>query len=416
MAADSADVVVVGAGLAGLVCAKYLQRAGLHVLVCEAAAQVGGRVATDLVDGFTLDRGFQVLNTAYPALRREVRLRELDLRPFTPGAAVRDEAGALHRLLNPLRAPLTAPRTALDHLLPLPARLRLLRWTAEIVLRGGAAALRKPDVSTAQALTSAGLDGAATERFLRPFLAGVLLERDLDTAARYTALVWRTFALGTVAVPARGMAELPRVMGAALHPGTVALQTPVDRVSATEVRTSGGALLRARAVVVATDPVTAARLLPELPEPQMRAVTTVYHVADVAPFDRPLLHLDGTGGPLLNTVVLTAAAPTYSPDHRALVSSSVLGAAGAVGEAVVREQAARLYGVNARAWQHLHTVTVAHALPALTAPTAPGLRRPVYLGGGRYVAGDHRDTPSLQGALVSGARTARAVQRQLSQA
>jgi hypothetical protein len=298
----------------------------------------------------------------------------------------------------------------------LPARLRLLRWTAEIVLRGGAAALRKPDVSTARALTSAGLDGAATERFLRPFLAGVLLERDLDTAARYTALVWRTFALGTVAVPARGMAELPRVMGAALHPGTVALQTPVDRVSATEVRTSGGALLRARAVVVATDPVTAARLLPELPEPQMRAVTTVYHVADVAPFDRPLLHLDGTGGPLLNTVVLTAAAPTYSPDHRALVSSSVLGAAGAVGEAVVREQAARLYGVNARAWQHLHTVTVAHALPALTAPTAPGLRRPVYLGGGRYVAGDHRDTPSLQGALVSGARTARAVQRQLSQA
>jgi glycine/D-amino acid oxidase-like deaminating enzyme len=163
------------------------------------------------------------------------------------------------------------------------------------------------------------------ERFLRPFLAGVLLERDLDTAARYTALVWRTFVLGTVAVPARGMAALPAHLGAQLRAGTVRLGVAAEAVTGTTVRTADGTLT-ARSVVVATDPGTAARLVPAVPAPRMRAVTTTYHVTDDAPDSRPLLRLDGTGGPLLNSVVLTAAAPGYSPDHRALDSPSLQGA------------------------------------------------------------------------------------------
>lgn len=408
MAALEADVLVVGAGLAGLVCAKHLQLAGHEVVVLEAAGVVGGRVATDTVDGFTLDRGFQVLNTAYPDLRREVHLPDLDLCAFTPGAAVRGDDGGLHTFVNPLRQPWTAPATLADRLLPRADELRLMRWTAGIVLRRGRAALDRPDVSTARALADAGLDGAILERFLRPFLAGVLLERDLDTAARFTATVWRTFVLGTVAVPTRGMAALPAHLAAQLRPGTVRLGVAAEAVTGTTVRTADGEL-RARAVVVATDPGAAARLLPSLTAPRMRSVTTTYHVTDTAPDTRPLLRLDGTGGPLLNSVVLTAAAPSYSPDHRALVSTSALGSAADVPEPVVRHELARLWGVDTASWQHLHTSEVPEALPALTAPTAPGLRAPVDLGAGLYVAGDHRDSPSLQGALASGARTARSV-------
>lgn len=413
MAALDADVLVVGAGLAGLVCAKHLQLAGHRVVVLEAADVVGGRVATDTVDGFTLDRGFQVLNTAYPALRREVHLPDLDLCAFTPGAAVRGADGGLHTFVNPLRRPWTAPATVADRLLPRADELRLIRWTAGIVAHRGRAAVDRPDVSTARALADAGLDGAVLERFLRPFLAGVLLERELDTAARFTALVWRTFVLGTVAVPARGMAALPAHLAAQLHPGTVRPGVVAGAVTGTTVRTAGGEL-RSRAVVVATDPGTAARLLPALPAPRMRAVTTTYHVTEEAPDTRPLLRLDGTGGPLLNSVVLTAAAPGYSPDHRALVSTSALGAATDVPEPVVRHELARLWGVDTSRWEHLHTSEVPHALPALTAPTAAGLRAPVSLGDGLHVAGDHRDSPSLQGAMASGRRAARAVDRRLS--
>lgn len=412
MAAQDADVLVVGAGLAGLVCAKHLQLAGHHVVVLEAGEVVGGRVATDTVDGFTLDRGFQVLNTAYPALRREVHLPDLDLCAFTPGAAVRGEDGGLHTFVNPLRQPWTAPATVADRLLPRADELRLVRWTAGIVLRSGRAAMDRPDVSTAQALADAGLDGAVLERFLRPFLAGVLLERDLDTAARFTALVWRTFVLGTVAVPARGMAALPAHLAAQLRPGTVHLGVAARAVTGSAVRTADGTLT-ARAVVVATDPTAAARLLPTLTAPRMRAVTTTYHVADEAPDTRPLLRLDGTGGPLLNSVVLTAAAPGYSPDHRALVSTSALGSTADVPEPVVRRELARLWGTDTARWTHLHTSEVLAALPALTAPTAPGLRLPVHLGGGLHVAGDHRDSPSLQGAMAGGRRAARSVDRWL---
>ncbi|MEO6881025.1 MAG: NAD(P)/FAD-dependent oxidoreductase [Mycobacteriaceae bacterium] len=403
-----ADVVVVGAGLAGLVCAKHLQACGLEVVVLESGDTVGGRVATDVVDGFTCDRGFQVLNTAYPALRREVHLPDLELAAFTPGAAVRTDDGALHRVVNPLRRPLSAPATALDRLLSPAEKLALVRWSVPIVLRAGARSLHRPDVTTAQALDDAGLGGSATEHFLRPFLAGVLLERDLETSARFAALVWRTFALGTVTVPAGGMAALPAHLAAQLTAGTVWLNTRVHAVSSASVRTGDGEL-SARSVVVATDPVTASELL-GLPTPVMRSVTTHYHVADTAPTSEPLLHLDGTGGPLLNTVVMTAAAPSYSPDHRALISTSTLEPRP---ESLVREQAGRLYGVDPRGWTHLSSVHVDRALPALTPPTPDRLRRPVHLGGGLFVAGDHRDTPSLQGAMAGGRRAARAVHRHL---
>jgi hypothetical protein len=164
--------------------------------------------------------------------------------------------------------------------------------------------------------------------------------------------------------------------------------------------------------------VTASSLPPGVAVPRMHALTTLYHVAPAPPAHGPTLHLDGTGGPLANTVVLTEAAPGYSPDHRhdgggrtstprSLVSSSFLGTADRVPEPTVRRELARIYGVSTTEWEHLHTADVPRALPAL--PAASPLQRDVALGDGLFVAGDHRDTPSQQGALVSGRRAAQAV-------
>ncbi len=400
------DVVVAGAGLAGLRAAQVLCRRGLDVLVLEAADRPGGRVATDVVDGFRCDRGFQVLNTSYPALRAAADLDALGLRPFEPAAAVRGADGRLHRYADPRRRPGLLPRATVDPLIPLRGKAALAAWTARVLAAGPRRVDAQTARSAAEDLAAAGVPDAAVDRVLRPFLSGVLGEAELATSAAYVRLVWRSFAIGTIAVPAGGMGDLPAQLAAGLPDGVLRVGRRVEAVRPGAVR-ADGTEITARAVVVATDPVTAAGLLPGVAAPQMHALTTLYHVAPAAPARGPTLHLDGTGGPLANTVVLTEAAPAYSPDGRALVSSSFLGTAERLPEPAVRRELARLYGVSTADWVHLHTVEVPRALPAL--PAGSPLRRDVALGGGLFVAGDHRDTPSQQGALVSGRRTAQAV-------
>ncbi|MDT0349915.1 NAD(P)/FAD-dependent oxidoreductase [Pseudonocardia charpentierae] len=399
------DVVVVGAGLAGLRAAQLLSRRGLDVVVLEAADRPGGRVATDVVDGFRCDRGFQVLNTSYPALRAAADLDALDLRAFTPAAAVRDADG-LHVYGDPRRRPALTPRMALDPLVPLRDKAALGAWTARILAAGPRRVVAHGGRSAAADLAAAGVRGPVVDRVLRPFLSGVLGEGELATSAAYVRLVWRAFAIGTIAVPAAGMGAIPAQLAAGLPDGVLRLGRRVEAVRAGVVRVDGDEL-STRAVVVATDPVTASSLLPGVAVPRMYALTTLYYVAPAPPAHEPTLHLDGTGGPLANTVVLTEAAPGYSPDHRALVSSSFLGVADRVPEPVVRRELGRLYGVLTDGWEHLHTAEIPRALPAL--PAASPLRRDVALGDGLFVAGDHRDTPSQQGALVSGRRAAQAV-------
>ncbi|MDT7618873.1 MAG: hypothetical protein QOF00_6320 [Pseudonocardiales bacterium] len=402
----SHDVIVVGAGLAGLRAAQLLGRRGLDVALLESADRPGGRIATDVVDGFRLDRGFQVLNTSYPALRAALRGRPepLSLRAFEPGAAIRADDGALHTLANPARRPSLAWATATDGLFPLLDKAKLVAWTARVLATSPRRSAERIDRSAAQELAAAGLDGPVVERFLRPFLSGVLGESALTTSAAYVRLVWRSFALGTIAVPGAGMGAFPARLAATLPAGALRLGQRVSDVRPGVVHTADGELT-ARAVVVATDPTTAGRLLPGLDVPHLYALTTYYHVPPVAPARSPLLHLDAAGGPVTNTVVLSAAAPEYAPAGQALVSSTVLG--GAIDEAVVRRELARLYDVPTDDWAHLHTSEIREALPAF--PAGRPLRSDVALGDGLFVAGDHRDTPSQQGALVSGRRAAEAV-------
>lgn len=410
----STDVVVVGAGLAGLAAARRLQRAGVDVTVLEAGPAVGGRVATDTVDGFLLDRGFQVLNTSYPALTSEADLAALDLRTFTPGAAVRGTDGALHRLVDPRRVPGQSWRSAVDGLLSPAAKLAMTRLSARLALADPRQLRAAPERSTAVELAAQGLAGPATEQFLRPLLAGVFGERELATSARFFGLVWRSFVRGDSALPSRGMAALPVQLAARLAPGTVRCGQTVLGVAPGRVRTGAGELT-ARAVVVATDPPSARALLPGLDVPLMRSLTTYYHVCEHPPTRLPLIHLDGGGGPVVNTSVLTTVAPSYSPDHRHLISSTVLGVpgTGSPDESQVRGLAGAIYREGSSNWQHIGTTVVPQALCTFTPPAPDRLRRAVSLGEGLFVAGDHRDTPSIQGALVSGHRAASAVLREL---
>lgn len=400
-----AEVVVVGAGLAGLSAAIRLRAAGCDVQVLESGGHAGGRLATDRIDGFVVDRGFQVLNAGYPRAA-DLDLPALELGWFLRGAVLRVD-GRVHRVVDPRSRLAAAPGTIAAPLGSLREKAALLAFSLRAGYSPVHRSLRRPDRPAEQALREAGIGEQALERFLRPFLAGVLLERELVTSGHYVDLLWRSFVRGRIGLPAGGMQAIGAQLAARVGADRVHLDTPVRSVAPGAVTTDEG-VVRSDAVVVATDPDTAARLLPRIEASAPRQVTTHLHVLPASPWDEPLIVLGQPGGRLVNSVVLTDAQPRYSPDGRALVASSTLCP---TSEAEVRAEVAAAHGVGSSDLEHLTTVAVTGAQPAALPPLA--LRRPVDLGDGLYVCGDHRDTPSIQGAMASGARTARAVLRAL---
>ncbi|WP_317446813.1 FAD-dependent oxidoreductase [Streptomyces collinus] len=399
------DVVVVGAGPAGLACARDLSALGLRVRVLEASDQVGGRMRTDLVEGFVVDRGFQVFNTAYPQVRHRLPLGELRLRPFTPGFLIHDD-GRRMRFADPTRA----PRQALSGLA---AGLAGPRDLAALAALTGFAALapsalvkRVPDMPTRRALARTGFDDAFVERFFRPFLSGIFLEDELTTSSRFFPLVWRTMVRGTLCLPAAGVGAVPALLASALPPGVVALESPVAALTEDGVLDGDGRTVAARAVVVAADAQTAARLLPGLAVPPYRTVTTYYHVAGRSPLNEPTLVTD-VRRRFVNSVVLSEVHAFHAPRGYALVATSVLGGDREGREKDVRAALTEAYGTDTATWERLTTRTVAAALPAMDPPLSFSKRSRV--AAGRFVCGDHRATGSVQGALASGARAAREV-------
>ena len=404
-----ADVVVIGAGLAGLVAARTLAAAGREVVVLEASDAVGGRVRTDQVDGYLLDRGFQLFNPAYPEGRRQLDHDALRLRPFTRGVVLHHK-GRPVRLADPREVPswsLNAVRAPLGSLRQRAALARYLRRCTS----GRASELtHQLDTTARAALLTAGVAPEAVDHLLQPFLAGVFLEPHLQTSRRFLDVVLRSLLRGTPSVPASGMQAIPEQLAGRLPAGAVRLHERVVEVAPGVVRTES-ATWRAHDVVVATDPATAGRLLPKLPHQPMHGVTTWYHsTGDVGLADgRPVLHVDGDhSGPVVNSVVVSHAAPGYAPAGRALVASSVLGVDGpAEDEPLVRRHLERLYGTSTREWETVDVCRIRDALPEMAPPH--DFRRAVVMAEGLFVAGDHRDSASLQGAMVSGRRTAQAV-------
>lgn len=459
---DPVDVVVVGAGLAGLSAAQHLVGAGLDVTVLEADEQVGGRMTTDHVDGFRLDHSLQLLNTSYPELRRLPGLAGVPLCPLDGDVVVcaggrrqriggsRGSGGAF-TTASAFASAARAPRGAVIDQAWLSAAL------ARLAAVPTARLLARPERRAADALAARGLPPRIAAGLLRPLLVSLLNDPALTTSSRSADLALRSFARGRLCLPAGGAATVPRRLAAGLPRGTVRTGVRAVSVSTTAVRTAGHGVLRCRSVLVATGARAAAGLLPGLRLPGFHPVTVLHHSAPAeslpggaargggatGPGDAAgpgtgeaaagegaparngaaraggsrqaalLLDAEGAAGPVSHTAVVSGADTSRAPRGRALVSSAVLGEA-AVRPARVLDKSARrqlseLYGTSAFDWELVGAHHDPEAIPAMPAPH--DLRRPVRVLCGLYVCGDHRDTSTPQGALYSGRRAARALLR-----
>ena len=400
------DVLVVGAGLAGLACARRLRREGADVHVVEASDGIGGRVRTDEVEGFRLERGFQIILTAYEEVRRQVDLSRLQLRTFGSGSLVWNGRG-LQNLSDPWRRPRAAFAALRADVGSLADKLKVARLRSRLLDSEPEALLAGTDRTVLEELRAEGFSGEFIDGFFRPFLGGVFLERKLETSARLFRYFFRCFAAGDAAVPAAGMGHLPELLAEGLE-DRIHLGCRVAELGPGAVVTVEGRRLRADAVVLAVDGPEASRLLDE-PAPASKPCITSYFAAAEPPVEDPLLVLDGEGaGPANHVVVLSNVAPEYAPEGRHLVSVSGVGPDTRDAErfrTLARAQLCRWFGDGVNGWRHLRTYRIPHALPAHPPgfmEETPPRARPR----GLWVAGDHTEFGAIQGALLSGRRVA----------
>ena len=410
---NSPDVLVIGAGLAGLTCARRLHDRTLDVQVLEASDRVGGRVRTDTVDGFRLDRGFQVLLTAYPETQRELDYDALDLHPFHDGALVRYN-GRFHRIADPRRHPLDAPRTLVAPIGSLADKLRILRLRRTLARNSLPQVMARPEHTTLEALrTRWGFSSAMIDRFFRPFFGGIFFDRTLEASSRMFEFVFKMFAEGRTVLPAGGIDQMPRQMRQHLPGKAVRLNAPVEAVEAQSVTLRDGETLQAPHVVVATEAPEANRLVGNVTPTEGRSTVCLYYDAPRSPLDDPLLVLNGDGvGPINNVAVPSDVAPGYAPKDRALVSVVVVGPPPDPQDTLEREVRAQLidwFGLQAGGWTHLQTQHIPYALPEQAPPFLSPPEKAVRRRPGLYVCGDHRRTASLNGAIAAGRAAADAV-------
>lgn len=402
------NVVIVGAGLAGLCCALELQRRQVDCIVVESSDDVGGRVRTDEVDGFLLDRGFQVLLTAYPECRRILDYRALKLRCFEHGAVVRTR-GEFFRVSDPWRDPWHALESLRAPVGSLMDKLRIVALQNR-AMRGPLAELfKRPEKSTEAVLRQMNFSPRMIDTFFRPFLGGIFLGRRLDTSSRMLDFVFRMMALGDTAVPDAGMGAIPKQIVGRLAPGTVRLNSAVASVSRGVVTMASGERIEADHVVLAVDGPSASRVTGgKVVDPGSRAVVCHYFGTDSSPGNGRWLVLNGERGkgPINNVVTMSDVAPNYAPAGSHLVSVTTLPEREQPRNhrKEVIDQLANWYGPVARRWQHLRSYVIRHGQPE----QAPGFRERAMRQAAEEVVlcGDYTGTASIHGAMLSGRRAA----------
>ena len=417
-------VVVVGGGLAGLVATRHLAAGGVDVTLLEREETVGGRVRTLERDGYRFDRGFQVLFTAYPAVKRELDLEALDLRRFAPGAIIA-RPGHRSTLADPVRDPRALPATLFNRDVSFSDKLRVARLRADLARVDPDEVFDGPDEPIDAFLRDRGFSERFIENFAAPFYGGICLDRTLSTSKRVFEYTFQTLAAGDTAVPAAGMGAIPaqladhaRDAGATLETGrTVEAVEPDDE--GTTVRTADETLT-ADAVVVATDPPTARELtgVESIPTTGRGCVTQYYRLpsgTDLETGKRLVLNAGdaGPGGGPNQVVPHSAVAPEYAPDDATLLSATYLGEREESDEQLAeRTRGAleswfpeRLFG----GLESLHTERIPFAQfdqPPGIHDRLPDVRDPE---GQIYLAGDYTRWSSIQGAMESGRQAAGAV-------
>jgi len=405
------DVIIIGAGLAGLTAAKVLKASGKSVLVIEASDAVGGRVRTDEVNGFLLDRGFQVLLTAYPETKRFLDYAALELCKFDPGALILNESG-MSQIGDPLRQPKTLISTLFSSAGTLSDKLRMLRLKLRLARKTIEDIFSEEEIPTIAYLKKEGFSTTILNQFFKPFMSGIFLEDKLSTSSRMFGFVFKMFSEGDAAIPAKGMRMIPLQLAECLSSAEIVFNEKVVTVDGSKVITFSKSIYRAKCILIATNHI-------QMPAPYQkvvksyRSVTNMYFTADKKPFAIPLIALNTLHGKLVNNIaVMDQISTDYSTNGKSLISVSLIGDYSKEKEIELQEKVKmelKFWYPDAITWIHLKTYHINYALPDDDRVIDEPDLNVIKLNNKCFICGDHLMNGSINAAMKSGRLAAEAI-------
>lgn len=400
------SITIIGAGISGLSVGLHLHREGFSVKIIEASDRPGGRIKTDSVDGFRLDRGFQVLLTSYPEAQMLLDYKALQLKTFLPGATVLYDGGQFE-IADPFRRPSALLATVFAPVGSLKDKINTFVLKQKLIRKSIKGIFLQEQKSSLEQLKSYGFSSKMIDRFFKPFFSGIFLENKLETPNRMFDFVMKMFSEGDAALPALGMEEIPKQLAIQLPADTFLYNTKVVDIRENSIFTNTGAEIKSDIIILATEANELVSKLKSNVETEYRSVTNVYFQSTVAPSNKAVVILNASEKEKVvnNLTVMTNVSTAYAPAGKVLISVSCNGILDFEDQELaekIKKELEPWFGKQVEEWSHLKTYKVKYALPNLTVLKDDLTITDMKINDNLYCCGDHLLNGSINAAMKSG--------------